>query len=87
MAALSDLGYRHVLAEGGPSLLGQLAQAGRLDELCLTISPVLAGGSAGRIVRSPASIAGQLTLAHILADKDFLLCRYLRQLSPQSGEE
>ena len=50
--ALRDLGYEGILAEGGPTLLGHLAEADLLDELCLTTSPVLAGGSAGRIVAS-----------------------------------
>ena len=47
VGALAGLGYREVLAEGGPHLLGQLAAAGLIDELCVTISPVLAGGPAG----------------------------------------
>jgi len=45
-----------VLTEGGPRLLGQLAAGGLLDQLFLTISPVLAGrGDTGR----PGLIAGQ----------------------------
>jgi riboflavin biosynthesis pyrimidine reductase len=50
VAALAALGYRRILAEGGPHLLGQLADASLLDELCLTTSPVVAAGTAGRIV-------------------------------------
>ena len=77
--ALAALGHRRILCEGGPTLLAQLAAAGLLDELCLTISPVLAGGKAGRIV-APAELGGAvgLTLASVLADDAFLLCRYLR---------
>jgi riboflavin biosynthesis pyrimidine reductase len=77
---LGSLGYARILTEGGPTLLGQLAAAGLLDELCLTTSPVLAGGHAGRILAAlPDSSAGpgRLSLAHVLADDDFLLCRYL----------
>ncbi len=77
---LAELGYRHVLCEGGPTLLGELVSAGLLDELCLTTSPVLAAGSAGRIVASrqasPAGAAARLSLVHVLCDGDFLLCRY-----------
>ncbi len=58
VAALHGLGYSRILCEGGPALLGQLAQAGLIDELCLTTSPVFAGGPAGRIVRSGS---GQVT--------------------------
>jgi riboflavin biosynthesis pyrimidine reductase len=79
---LVSLGHTSILTEGGPMLLGQLAEAGLLDELCLTTSPLLAGGQAGRIIASlPDSRAGapsgRLTLAHVLADDDFLLSRYL----------
>ena len=35
IAALASRGYRRILAEGGPHLLGQLAVAGLLDELCV----------------------------------------------------
>jgi riboflavin biosynthesis pyrimidine reductase len=50
---LDRLGFRHILCEGGPTLLGQLADADLVDDLCLTTSPVLAAGPAGRIVSSP----------------------------------
>ena len=85
VSALASRGYREILAEGGPHLLGQLAAAGLLDELCLTISPVLAGGPGGRIIQGAGPADGRLpagpsrmTLAHVLADRDYLLCRYLR---------
>jgi riboflavin biosynthesis pyrimidine reductase len=77
VSALASRGYREILAEGGPHLLGQLAAAGLIDELCVTLSPVLAGGPAGRIIQGPASVPGRLTLAHVLAEGDYLLCRYL----------
>ena len=47
--ALADRGMRHVLCEGGPTLLAAVIEARALDELCLTTSPVLAGGGARRI--------------------------------------
>jgi riboflavin biosynthesis pyrimidine reductase len=79
---LDSLGYASILTEGGPMLFGELAEAGLVDELCLTTSPLLVGGPAGRIVTSlPLSSAGsatsRLSLAHVLADDDFLICRYL----------
>ena len=81
VAALAQRGHRRILAEGGPRLLGQLAAAGLIDELCVTISPVLAGGPADRIIQGPAGGAGraQLDLAHVLADDSYLFCRYLVQ--------
>ena len=47
ISALTALGYRGILTEGGPHLLGQITEAGLLDELCLTISPLLAGAGPG----------------------------------------
>lgn len=92
IAALAGRGYRRMLTEGGPRLLEQIVAAGLLDELCLTVSPVLVGGGAGRIVTVPAAGrtraegAGRpaqfgpagLRLAHVLEDRGHLLCRYLR---------
>jgi len=76
--ALADRGHRRMLAEGGPRLLAHLLEAGLLDELCLTISPLLAGPGASRIVAGPHAAAPPrpLTLAHVLEDEGFLLTRY-----------
>jgi riboflavin biosynthesis pyrimidine reductase len=72
-----------VLAEGGPSLNGQLVAAGLVDELCVTIAPQLVSGSAERIAHGPAAVpAGSLELAHVLEDDGFLFCRYVRRESP-----
>jgi len=79
VAALAARGHRRILAEGGPRLLGQLAAAGLLDELCVTVSPVLAGGQAGRIIQGPSGSGApaRLDLAHLLADDGYLFGRYL----------
>jgi riboflavin biosynthesis pyrimidine reductase len=58
VTALAARGHRRILTEGGPQLLGGIAAAGLLDDLCLTISPVLAGGGAGRILAGPAAGPG-----------------------------
>src|SRR6202042_3383695 len=50
IAALAERGHRRMLTEGGPRLLAQIAAAGLLDELCLTIGPLLAGPGADRIL-------------------------------------
>jgi len=77
---LAERGLRRVLCEGGPHLLAQFASAGRLDELCVTISPLLAAGDSGRILAGPALPGGlTLSLGHVLEDQGFLLCRYLTQ--------
>jgi riboflavin biosynthesis pyrimidine reductase len=80
MAALRERGHEHILAEGGPGILGQLVTGGLLDELCLTTGPLLAGPGAPRIVTgSPAAKPVPMTLAHIIDDNGFLLCRYVSQ--------
>src|SRR5437763_114376 len=41
---LHGRGFAHLLVEGGPQLNGDVVAAGLVDELCLTVSPVLVGG-------------------------------------------
>jgi riboflavin biosynthesis pyrimidine reductase len=77
-AELAERGHRRMLAEGGPHLLAQLAGAGLLDELCLTIGPLLAGPGPGRILAGDSIPTLPLSLAHVLEDDGFLLCRYIR---------
>lgn len=43
--ALRMRGLNRISCEGGPNLLGQLTAAGLIDELCLTVTPLLSGGS------------------------------------------
>jgi riboflavin biosynthesis pyrimidine reductase len=76
--ALAERGHRRLLTEGGPQLLAGLAAAGLLDELCLTIGPLMAGPGASRIVAGTRAAPLPLRLAHVLEDQGFLLCRYTR---------
>ena len=69
-----------ILAEGGPQLLGQLAADELLDELCLTISPLVASGAASRIAVGTSAVqTGKLVLQHVLEDNGYLFCRYTRR--------
>src|SRR5215471_8894646 len=81
--ALAGRGYQRVLCEGGPHLLAQVAGEGLLDELCLTLSPLLAGPGADRIMTGglplPGGGAQPFTLKHALEAEGFLLCRYARE--------
>ena len=77
---LAERGHENVLAEGGPGIAAQLAGADLIDELCLTVSPLLAGGDAKRILdggllRPPA----RLELEHVLESDGYLFLRYRRQ--------
>ncbi|MBN9101767.1 MAG: pyrimidine reductase family protein [Pseudonocardia sp.] len=79
LAELGRRGLHRVLCEGGPSLFGDLVAAGAVDELCLTVAPLLAGGTAGRIARGPeGSPAQPLTLVGALEADGTLLLRYRR---------
>ncbi len=74
---LGERGMLRVLCEGGPRLFGDLAAAGRVDELCLTLSPRLVGGPASRIVSgSPVDVP--LRLGHVVESAGVLLTRWLR---------
>jgi riboflavin biosynthesis pyrimidine reductase len=77
LAALADRGLSRVLCEGGPALFGALLDAGRVDELCLSLAPQLEGGTAGRIVAGAGSGGPRpLHLASVVAHDDGLLLRY-----------
>ena len=76
--ALAERGLTRVLCEGGPHLLADVAAAGRLDELCLTLSPHLVGGDGPRILSGTVvGDAARLELAHLLEEDSTLLARYL----------
>jgi len=78
--AVDELGQRgvhHILAEGGPTLNGELASAGLLDELCVSLAPLLASGDAKRIIAGSAlAQLERLRLRSILEEDDYLFLRY-----------
>ncbi|WP_157008950.1 pyrimidine reductase family protein [Agromyces laixinhei] len=76
--ALADRGLRQVLCEGGPHLFGALLEEDLVDELCLSLSPTLVGGAAGRIVRGAPELARRMHLVHARPAGDLLLLRYRR---------
>ncbi|MGZ4597266.1 MAG: pyrimidine reductase family protein [Actinomycetes bacterium] len=79
-AAVDELaarGFTRLLCEGGPHLLGDVAASGRLDELCLTIAPRLAGDEGSRILAGP-TLGDSLELAHLLEEDGALFVRYRR---------
>ncbi|MGW0878215.1 pyrimidine reductase family protein [Streptomyces sp. NPDC002671] len=77
--ALAGLGHTRLLTEGGPRLLGQFVAAGVLDELCLTLSPMLTAGDAQRIAGGPAvAVPRRFELVSLLEEGGFLFGRYRR---------
>lgn len=75
--ALGELGAKVVLSEGGPTLIGQLAAADVLDELCLSVSPLVVGGDAARVTDIAATTHGRYDLARVLEEDSMLLLRYV----------
>ncbi len=78
LAVLMSRGANVVLSEGGPSFNAQLADAGLIDELCLSLAPLIAGGPSTRIVHgSLQSLPLKLHIDHLLEEDDTLFFRYL----------
>lgn len=75
--ALTDQGLHRIDCEGGPTLTGALFTAGLIDELRLTVSPLVTSGMAGRITTGPPIEPIDMQLATALAQDDVLLLRYL----------
>ncbi|WP_432110407.1 pyrimidine reductase family protein [Streptomyces sp. AA1529] len=79
---LADRGLRRQLTEGGPTLLGEFADAGVLDELCLSIAPRIVAGSAPRIMNGPVlPDPDAYALEGVLEEEGFLFTRYRRSRS------
>jgi riboflavin biosynthesis pyrimidine reductase len=81
VAELAERGLPQILCEGGPHLFGDLVAADRVDELCLSLAPVLEGGSAGRIAVGTSAATRAMELLHVLRAGDMLFLRYARRHS------
>lgn len=77
VTVLRERGLRRVHCEGGPRLFAGLVAEGLVDELCLTLAPLLTGPGAGRIVSGPAwPLPAYGGLRHVLEDEGYLFLRY-----------
>jgi riboflavin biosynthesis pyrimidine reductase len=91
VGALHDRGHMQILSEGGARMLGSLLEANVVDELFLTVSPVLVGRTDhdGRLnLVEGLDMLGErpttrLTLASVRRHADHLFLRY--QLHRQLG--
>jgi riboflavin biosynthesis pyrimidine reductase len=77
--SLADRGLGRIDCEGGPRLLGSLLAAGLVDELRLTLSPMLVAGRAGRIATGVDIDPATLELASTIIEDDTVLTRYRTQ--------
>jgi riboflavin biosynthesis pyrimidine reductase len=77
VAELADRGLRRLLCEGGPRLLAQFAAAGAVDELCLTLAPLVTAGGAPRIMNGPMiAVPERFHPVSILEEDGYLFTRY-----------
>lgn len=79
--ALGRVGAGVVVCEGGPTLNADLAAADVVDELCLTVAPLIGGGHTKTLFAGvDLSEALDLRLEHVLeGDDGYLFLRYVRQ--------
>jgi riboflavin biosynthesis pyrimidine reductase len=77
---LRERGYRRILTEGGPKLMGSMLRASVVEHLFLTISPKLVGGGSGRLPLSDeADLLDRnpgMRLLSVRRGEDYLFLRY-----------
>ena len=70
-------GVRAMLHEGGPTLLAAMLEPGLVDELFLTLSPMLVGGGEPSVVEGTAfERPDTLRLLSVLAHDSYMFLRY-----------
>lgn len=87
LRALAERGHRVVLCEGGPRLLGEFVTADRLDELCLSIAPVMGGDNLPVAVFPEQAGIRRFTLQHVLSEDQTLFLRYEAKRNGEPNHE
>ncbi|WP_317495004.1 pyrimidine reductase family protein [Haloechinothrix sp. LS1_15] len=79
MDALRERGLNRINCEGGPHLFASMLAADLIDQLCLTVAPLLTGAGPDRIAAGPpAEQLRRMELASVLHEDGYLLLRYRR---------
>jgi riboflavin biosynthesis pyrimidine reductase len=79
LATFAERGLLRVLSEGGPGMISLLIEHDALDELCITIAPVLVGGQARRIAAGSGEAHTRMRRSHLLTDDEgYLYTRYVK---------
>jgi len=77
--ALVAMGHRRMLCEGGPTLMRDVVASGQVDDLCLTVTPLLIAGDRMRMAHGPSiEPAPRMRLRHVLEADGDLFFRYTR---------
>lgn len=76
--ALARRGLRRILCEGGPRVLGAFAAGDAVDELCLSLSPLLTGGGGQQVASGPVGVLREMRLASLLCAESALYGRWVR---------
>lgn len=79
VAQVHERGHTRVLTEGGPHLLGSLLDAGLLDEMVASLSPIMVGGDSGRMVQGARGEARDLDLVGLLEADGALFMHHRRR--------
>lgn len=75
---LFERGHTVILCEGGPRFNSHLVTSGLVDELNLTLSPVIVGGYSDRLVQGAPRIHHEYRLDRLMAGERMLFARYSR---------
>lgn len=68
VAALAERGWNRILTEGGPHLASSMVAAAVLDEVCVSVTPRVVGGSGPRMTTAVATPTGYVP--HVLVEED-----------------
>ena len=78
--AMSQLTGTFVQLEGGALLNASMFAANLVDEINLTISPMVTGADSPRLANGAPPLHSDYEVAHILEDNGFMFIRYLRKI-------
>lgn len=81
-AAMKQLEGTFVQLEGGPMLNAAMFAADLVDEINVTISPLIVGGGGPRLTKGAPELLQQYDIAHVIHDDGFLFVRYVRRTQP-----
>ncbi len=78
-AAMKQLEGTFVQLEGGPMLNAAMFAADLVDEINVTISPLIVGGGGPRLTEGAPELFMRHDIAHVIHDDGFVFVRYIRR--------